>query len=337
MTHGAFSAPPFDPELAAVLAMIGDDAPPTMTPDMILPTRAAMAAMPSLSDEDLARGGTYTVEERRVPGPDGAPDVTLLICHPTAAAAAVGAIYYTHGAGMVMGDRRTGLDWVLDMAAPSRMAVVSVEYRLAPEHPDPAPIEDCYAGLVWTARHAAELAIDPDRIVVYGRSAGGGLAAGVALLARDRGGPPLFGQMLDAPMLDDRDDTVSSMQIDGIGVWDRTSNQTGWDALLGDRRGGGDVSSYAAPARASDLAGLPPTYIAVGSAEVFRDECVAYASRIWQDGGAAELHVWPGGFHGFDVIAPEAALSRSATRAREAWLRRLMKRVNEEGGFAKSN
>ena len=301
-----------------MLEMIGEEAPPTMTPDMIIPGREAMAAMPSLSDEALARGGAYTVEERRVPGPDGAPDITLLICRPTAASAAVGAIYYTHGAGMFMGDRRMGLDWVLDMAAPLRLAVVSVEYRLAPEHPDPAPVEDCYAGLAWTSRHAAELGIDPGRIVICGRSAGGGLAAGVALLARDRGGPALFGQLLDCPMIDDRNDTVSSVQIDGIGVWDRTSNQTGWDALLGNRRGGGDVSSYAAPARESDLSGLPPAYIAVGSAEVFRDESVAYASRIWQCGGVAELHVWPGGFHGFDVIAPQAALSQSATLARSA-------------------
>lgn len=317
-------APPFDPELAAVLAMFGEALPATMTPDMISPTREAIAAMPPLPDEALARGGTYTVEERRVPGPDGAPDITLLICRPAAASGTVGAIYHIHGAGMVMGNHRMGLDKVLDLAAPLRLAVVSVEYRLAPEHPDPAPVEDCYAGLVWTSRHAAELGIDPGRIVVSGRSAGGGLAAGVALLARDRGGPALFGQLLDYPMLDDRNDTVSSVQIDGIGVWDRTSNQTGWDALLGDRRGGSDVSSYAAPAREADLSGLPPAYIAVGSAEVFRDESVAYASRIWQCGGVAELHVWPGGFHGFEAIVPEAAISRSAIMARADWLRRLL-------------
>ena len=317
-------APPFDPELEAVIAAIGKVAPPTMTPDMIIPTREAMAAMPSLSDDALARGGSYTVEERQVPGGNDAPDVTLLVCRPTAVSAPVGAIYYTHGAGMFMGDRRMGLDYVLDMAAPLQLAVVSVEYRLAPEHPDPAPIEDCYAGLVWTAEHAAEMGIDPGRIVICGRSAGGGLAAGVALLARDRGGPALFGQLLDCPMIDDRNDTVSSVQIDGIGVWDRTSNQTGWDALLGDRRGSRDVSSYAAPAREPDLSGLPPAYIAVGSAEVFRDESVAYASRIWRCGGVAELHVWPGGFHGFEIIAPQAALSQSAITARNAWLRRLM-------------
>ena len=126
------------------------------------------------------------------------------------------------------------------------------------------------------------------------------------------------------PMLDDRNDTPSSLQMVGRGVWDRISNNTGWTALLGEQRGGPDVSPYAAPARATDLSGLPPAFIDVGSAETFRDEDVAYASRIWQAGGQAELHVWPGGFHGFDVVAPHAAVSRDAKAARIRWLRRLL-------------
>src|SRR5205823_2536521 len=149
----------------------------------------------------------------------------------------------------------------------------------------PTPIEDCYAGLVWTAAHAGELGIDPDRLMIAGGSAGGGLAAGCALLARDRKGPRLCAQMLVYPMIDDRDQTVSSQQIDGVGVWDRATNVMGWVALLGDRRGTDDVSIYAAPARATDLSGLPPAYIECGSAEVFRDEDVAYASAIWAAGG----------------------------------------------------
>ena len=128
------------------------------------------------------------------------------------------------------------------------------------------------------------------------------------------------------PMLDDRNDTVSSHQMAGRGVWDRTANDTAWTALLGDRRGGPDVSPYAAPARATDLSGLPPAYLDVGSAETFRDEVVAYASAVWQAGGAAELHVWPGGFHGFDALVPEAALSHAARTARVDWLRRLLTR-----------
>lgn len=193
---------------------------------------------------------------------------------------------------------------MLDLAVELASAVVSVEYRLAPEAPHPGPVEDCYAGLVWTAANAAQLAIDPERIVIAGASAGGGLSAAVALMARDRNGPTPCGQLLIYPMLDDRNDTLSSMQMAGIGVWDRTSNDTGWTALLGDARGGPDVSPYAAPARAADLSGLPPTFVDVGSAETFRDEDIAYASRIWAAGGRAELHVWPGCFHGFDALAP---------------------------------
>jgi acetyl esterase/lipase len=202
--------------------------------------------------------------------------------------------------------------------------VVSVEYRLAPEHPHPAPVEDCYAGLVWTAEHAGELGIDPERIVVVGASAGGGLAAAAVLMARDRGGPALAGQMLFCPMLDDRNDTVSVRQMVGLGVWDRTANETGWTALLGDARGGPDVSPHAAPARATDLSGLPPTFIDVGTAESFRDEDIAYASSIWRAGGVAELHVWPGGFHGYYQLAPHTQLSRETMAARLAWLRRLL-------------
>ena len=201
-----------------------------------------------------------------------------------------------------------------------------MDYRLAPEHPDPYPVEDCYATLLWTVEHAAELGVDPARIVVNGPSAGGGLAAGVALLARDRGGPPLLGQLLVSPMLDDRNETVSSHQIDGVGVWDRESNDTGWNALLGDRRGTDTVSIYAAPARATDLTGLPPAYLECGSAEVFRDEDVAYASSLWAAGVQAELHVWPGAFHASDQLAPDAALSREAVTARDAWMARLLGR-----------
>ncbi|MDX3574884.1 alpha/beta hydrolase, partial [Streptomyces sp. ID05-47C] len=233
-------------------------------------------------------------------------------------------VYHVHGGGMVLGTNRVGVDQILDWARELDMVVVSVEYRLAPEHPYPAPVDDVYAGLLWTAEHAKELGADPERIVIAGASAGGGLTAALALLLRDRGGPRPLGQVLLCPMLDDRNDTPSSHQMAGLGVWDRTANETGWTALLGEVRGGPDVSPYAAPARAEDLSGLPPAFLDVGSAETFRDEVVAYASRIWQAGGVAELHVWPGGFHGFDGFAPQAAVSRAARTAQLEWLRRLL-------------
>ncbi|MEU7416398.1 MULTISPECIES: alpha/beta hydrolase [Streptomyces] len=317
--------PPFDPELAAALELIKDLVPPSLTMEDIETVRQG-PGMRMLADLDLTAGGAFAVEERAVPGPQGAPEISLLICTPTGPAPARPrpVVYHVHGGGMVVGTNRVGVDVALEWARELDLVVVSVEYRLAPEHPHPAPVEDVYAGLLWTAEHAGELGADPERIVIAGASAGGGLTAALALMLRDREGPRPIGQLLLCPMLDDRNDTPSTHQMAGLGVWDRTANDTGWTALLGERRGGPDVSPYAAPARAEDLSGLPPAFLDVGSAETFRDEVVAFASRLWQAGGIAELHVWPGGFHGFDGFAPQAALSRSARAAHLDWLRRLL-------------
>jgi acetyl esterase/lipase len=317
--------PPFDPELAAGLAALGDAAPAPLTPEGLPDLRREAAESTPPTDQELSQNGAYQVSEWTIPGPAGAPDLSLLICRPVGCTAPMPVLYGIHGGGMVGGHHRTSAANVLRWARhrPTIM-LLSVAYRVAPETPHPGPVEDCYAGLVWTAKHAGELGIDPDRIIVAGGSAGGGLAAAVALLARDRNGPPLLGQLLLCPMLDDRNDTLSAHQMAGVGIWDRVSNETGWTALLGDARGGPDVSPYAAPARATDLSGLPPAFIDVGSAETFRDEDVAYASRLWQAGGQAELHVWPGGFHGFDGFVPDAAISRDAQEARLRWLDRLL-------------
>ncbi|MCX5528043.1 alpha/beta hydrolase [Streptomyces bobili] len=317
--------PPFDPELAAALELIKDMITPGMSMEDIETVRQS-PGIALLAQVDLTAGGAFEVEDRTVPGAEGSPEISLLICRPTAPAPdrPRPVVYHVHGGGMVLGTNRVGVDQILDWARELDMVVVSVEYRLAPEHPYPAPVDDVYAGLLWTAEHAKELGADPERIVIAGASAGGGLTAALALLLRDRGGPRPLGQVLLCPMLDDRNDTPSSHQMAGLGVWDRTANETGWTALLGEVRGGPDVSPYAAPARAEDLSGLPPAFLDVGSAETFRDEVVAYASRIWQAGGVAELHVWPGGFHGFDGFAPQAAVSRAARTAQLEWLRRLL-------------
>ena len=314
-------APPFDVELSAVLAAIGPMMPSTLTPAMIGPMRSGAITPPI---EEIMANRDVVHEERTIPGPDGSPDLIVSIFRRTDHIAGGPGIYHTHGGGMIIGDRFTGIDVVLEWVELMDAVAVSVEYRLAPEHPDPAPVEDCYAGLVWTAGNADELGFDPARLIIAGGSAGGGLAAGVTLMARDKGGPALAGQVLIYPMIDDRNETVSSHQIDGTGVWDRGSNDTGWDALLGDRRKTDAVSIYAAPSRATDLSGLPPAFIDVASAEVFRDEDVAYASAIWAAGGIAELHVWPGGFHGFDLMAPQAAISIAARATRTAWVRRIL-------------
>jgi acetyl esterase/lipase len=317
--------PPFDPELQAVFDAAAGAPRPVYTPENIPVIRQAPPLVPLPTDDDLRRGGAFEVTERTVPGPNGAPDLSLLIIRPTTVAAPAACLYFIHGGGMIIGTNRSGgLVTMLGHAAELGFAIVSVEYRLAPETPDPGPVEDCYAGLTWTADHAAELGIDPARLIVGGVSAGGGLSAGVALLARDRGGPALAGQLLACPMLDDRNNLPSTYQMAGRGVWDLQANDLGWTALLGDARGGPGVSPYAAPARAADLSGLPPAFIDVGSAETFRDEDVAYASRIWQAGGSAELHVWPGGSHAFFGMVPTAALSQDAVAAQRDWLRRLL-------------
>jgi acetyl esterase/lipase len=324
MTTTIPARPPFDPELAAALAVINENLPPAFTAEMLPALREGMAERRA-TDEELSLGGAFVVEERLVPGPAGAPDISLVIARPAAARTPVGVLYTIHGGGMILGHNRSQeLPELLGWARELELAVVSVDYRLAPEHPHPAPVEDCYAGLVWVVENAAELGLDPERVVIAGGSAGGGLAASTVLLARDRGGPALAGQMLLCPMIDDRNDTPSAHQMVGVGVWDQASNELGWTSLLGDARGGPDVSPYAAAARATDLSGLPPAFLDVGSAETFRDEVVTYASRLWQAGGQAELHVWPGGFHGFDMLASHAALSQAAKAQRLPWLRRLL-------------
>jgi len=318
----ALSQPPFDPEVAAVLANFAEQTPTVITAEMIPALRPTLASggIPA----ELLAEGNVTRRDITFSGYEGAETVMSVFARGDHTGAAAG-IYFIHGGGMIAGDRFGAMSRALPWVVEHDIVVVTVEYRLAPEFPDPYPVEDCYAGLVWTAEHSAELGIDPHRLIVAGASAGGGLAAGTALLARDRGGPELAAQLLICPMLDDRDGTVSARQYEDAGTWVRSNNVMGWTALLGARRGTDEVSVYAAPARATELAGLPPAYIDCGSAEVFRDEDVGYATALWAAGVQAELHVWPGGFHGFDVAAPHSALARACTAARNAWVARQIR------------
>lgn len=313
--------PPFDPELQAVLDAAGDLLPSTITPEMIPLLRSAVLPGPTV-DEVLDAAG-LVARDVEIEGHEGATVVVSVVQRRDRRRTGPGFVHL-HGGGMVFGDRWTGIGALTDWIARYDAVMVTVEYRRAPEFPDPVPLEDCYAALVWTAEHAEGLGIDPGRLLVAGASAGGGLSAGVALLARDRRGPALAAQLLMYPMLDDRDRTVSTRQIDGVGFWDRESNRTAWRALLGSRYGSDDVAPATAPARETDLTGLPPAFIDCGSAEVFRDEDVAYASAIWAAGGRAELHVWPGGFHGFDGSAPHTALAQDMIATRDRWIRRIL-------------
>ncbi|MFE5140424.1 alpha/beta hydrolase [Streptomyces fagopyri] len=314
--------PDVDPELHALLADM-----PLMTrldPEVL----AQLRRIPSAPVESLLEGRRIGHREVTVPGVGGAR-IPLSVFSPSGTPRATGApcVLWMHGGGMVMGDRFSQIDIPLEWLDLFGAVVVSVDYRLAPEAGGTTPVDDCYRSLLWVEAHADELGIDPARIVVAGVSAGGGLAAGVTLMARDRGTPPIAAQMLVCPMLDHRNTTTSSRQYSGgPGVWTREMNEFGWRAVLGDLRDE-EVPAYVSPAVAEDLSGLPTTYIDAGSAEVFRDEDVTYAGRIWAAGGQAELHIWAGGFHGFDALYPQARVSSGARRARNDWLGRVLSPV----------
>lgn len=311
--------PDLDPELRELLA----DMPlmSQLSPEVL----AQLRRLPSTPVESLLAHRQVDRREITVPAKDGAL-IPLSVFSPasTDRATAAPCVYWMHGGGMVMGDRFSQIDIPLEWLDEFGTVVVSVDYRLAPEATGTALVDDCYQGLLWIAEHSEELGIDPTRIVVAGVSAGGGLAAGVTLLARDLGTPAIAAQMLICPMLDHRNTSTSSRQYSGgPGVWTREMNEFGWRAVLGDLTGG-EVSEYVSPALADDLSGLPTTYVDTGSAEVFRDEDTDYATRIWAAGGQAELHVWAGGFHGFDALYPQAHISATARRTRTDWLARLL-------------
>ena len=310
--------PPFDPEVEPALVQLEAELP-VMTPDIIPALRAGFTT-PDV-DGVLAER-SVTRHDVTVPGYRG-DGITLSVLSKEGRSGTRPGIFHLHAGGGIVGDRFLGVEVLGDWVHRYDVVVVTVEYRAAPEFPDPYPVEDSYAALVWTAEHAEELGIDPARILLEGNSYGGGLIAGLALMARDRRGPALLGQLLMYPALDDRQATVSAEQFDDV-RWDGGLGRLGWSALLSERLGTEDVSIYAAPARAGDLSGLPPAYLSCGSAEVCRDECVAYATRLWEAGVQAELHVWAGGFHGFEGFAPDATVTRALLHARDNWMTRML-------------
>ena len=316
------SAPPLDPEIAAALAAL-----PAMLPKLDRETLPAIRAQRLLGLEAIPLSDRVERTDHTIPGPDGAPEVIVRVHVPQDLRRPAPCLYTIHGGGYILGDRSQD-DLRFDRWCPDLGFIgVSVEYRLAPETPYPGPLEDCYAGLRWVHEHAAEMGIDRDRIGIGGASAGGGLAAALALLARDRGELPVAFQLLAYPMLDDRQTTASS-QWD-VPIWSPDHNDFGWRAYLGARHGSADIPYTAAPARASDLGGLPPALVYVGTLDGFCDEDVLYATRLYQSGVPTELHVYPGAPHGFDGFAPTSSIAKRCQRDTTEWLAAAL------GGFGR--
>jgi acetyl esterase/lipase len=299
-----------DPELRAFLAQIPL---PTMDMDRLMERRATPLPVPEATpNPDLA------VSEHMVPGTNGHPDARLLLYRPTKATGSLPAILHIHGGGYVIGkpemDDLNNRNYATELSC----IVASIDYRLAPEAPFPAPLEDCYAALAWLHRNADALGVDRARIAIKGESAGGGLAAGLALLARDRGEVAVCFQCLTAPMIDDRTAAGDPHPYAGEFVWNAESNRFGWACYLGRDPGGDDVSPYAAPARAEDFAGLPATFICVSDLDLFLEENLDYARHLSRAGVPVELHVYPGAYHGFRMAGDTALLRRYLNDCRAA-------------------
>lgn len=313
---GRTPRPPYNEVVAAVVALMPPD---VLTPEKIVPNRSRRF----FTAEAIT--SMFNVTRRVVPCPGyGGAEISCDIFRRPGDSEIGPGYLWIHGGGMVGGEAISGLIDTAAYLTEHGGTVVSIEYRLAPEHPAPIPVEDCYAATVWAIEHAAELGFDPDRVILGGGSAGGGLAAGVMLLLRDRQGPQVSGVLLHCPMLDDRNNSVAIQQFDVSSGWCGQSNEVGWTALLGAARGTDEVSPYDAPARATWLGDLPPVHIAVGSADPFRDENVAFASGIWRDGGDCDLYVAAGGHHGYEAMAPTSTIAQTTQVSRSAWVRRIL-------------
>jgi triacylglycerol lipase len=304
------------PELLPFLDMM--PARPPMDRDNLAERRAFVFPRPPLTPEQES----VRRSERMIPGPEGAPDVRVLVYEPAEPGTAPRPGYvHMHGGGFVLGTPDMSDGSNRNTVLKFGCTIVSVDYRLAPENPAPAGLEDCYAALAWLHKEAASLGVDPKRIAVGGESAGGGLAANLAILARDRGEYPVCFQSLDCPMLDDR----TCLNADphpyvGDYVWDLANNAFGWGALLGVDAGFGQVPDYAVAARCEDLSGLPPAFIAVGTLDLFVEEDMDYARRLIRAGVPTELHLITGAYHGFNASGADTAPTRQHTYLRTGFM-----------------
>ena len=317
-----------DPELLPGLAYSRAYPPPTST--------AGLAAFRDSAEAPVAAAAAdgVTVRDCRTAGPGaaapGAGDLRLRVFTPPGPGPHP-AVYWIHGGGMIAGSVDLDTGYCAALCARVAAVVVAVEYRLAPEHPFPAPLEDVAAGLRWLVATAAELDVDPARVAVAGSSAGAGLAAALTLLARDEGGPAIAFSYLMYPMLDASHASPSAREFTDIPTWNRGHSEFAWGCYLGAGWPGGDAdgtsgppSSYAVPALAADLAGLPPTLVQTGELDLFRDEDISFAARLLQAGVPTELHVYPGAYHGFELNRPHSRLGRQCLADRDRALLRAL-------------
>jgi len=321
--------PPYDPELLEVLN--ATPVLPPLTKELVTQINGSLATLSTV--EAVMTDPEVTHEELSIPGPAGKLDLSILR-KKNSLGGPRPVIYYIHGGGLILGSKliniQSTFDWIKELDA----VLISVEYRLAPEHPYPAATDDCYAGLMWVAGNAKKLGINLERLILAGHSAGGGLAAALALLVRDRGGPKILAQCLIYPMIDDRMKTVSSKLFMNEGTWMGVNNIKAWDWYIPGRRGSENVPIYAAPSRATDLTGLPQAWLDVGGAELFRDEDAEYANKLAECGVPVEFHVWPGSWHSSDTMAPDSLLSKSTNLTRLAWFKRILAQAD---GMPKKN
>jgi len=310
-----------DPELRPPLEQLVEMFPDGLYAIEDLAERRRIDAMLVAELVEAAKGAqTCTTEDVWVPGPVGCPDVPVRIYRPTRLQPASPAVFFIHGGGMYLGDLDYEHAAAVKICEKLGVLVVSTGYRKAPEHPHPAQIDDCYAALLWMTDHAASLDFDAGRLAVFGGSAGGNLALATALKARDLGGPALCHVMALYPMVDHRNCARSTYEGAAVWPWDRRANIEAWEWFLG----GKEPDGYAAPLHAEDLSGLPPTFIDVGTADLFRDEDLALAQRLLDAGVSTELHVYPGVYHAAEHYTPEAETARHLWAVRFRALRRAL-------------
>ncbi|MCY8235396.1 alpha/beta hydrolase [Priestia endophytica] len=299
-----------DPALLPSLKMIQDF---DLRPENLQAIREDMAQLipPAIVDESIS------LTDEKIVGPDD-NSLQLRIYRPKFVNESLPALLWIHGGGYILGSYDGSDDLCMKFVKEANCVVVSVNYRLAPEHPYPAPLEDCYAALKWIADNAESLNIDSNRIGVAGASAGGGLTAALTLLARDRNYPSICFQMPLYPMIDDRNNTPSSNEIKEGLVWNQKRNEAGWKMYLGELYKTDNIPAYAAPARAEDYRNLPYTYTCVGQLDPFRSETLTYVSKLAEAGVDVEFHLYPGAYHGFEEITPDADIS---IRARNEYIK----------------